>query len=175
MAVTYPCQTGLPSDLDPSFKGIIFLCCDFRIISQEHDGMTCAETYADETSMKWVAVSDRGSNRMKIVITEDPYWLEFQIRLSTNSGSSDFLRIIFRQKRETSKMVHHLGWNFSGSSETDGQLRMWLKMVWPTLYRESIEVDDLRKLIPRPERDLASSGFMLSRISDIFGWFSQIR
>ncbi len=175
MLVTYPCQTGLPPDLDAAFKGFIFLCCDFRIISQEYDGVASAEAYADEPQMNWVAISDRGTNRMMIAIIEDPHWLEFQIRLSMNGGSRDFLRIIFRQKRETQQIVHHLGWNFSGSTETDGQLRMWLKMVWPTLYRDSIEVDDFRRLIPRAERDLASSSFMAKRVSDIFGWFSQIR
>lgn len=175
MAITYPCQVGLPEDIDPFIKGIIFLCCDFQIISQHHDGVACADKVREDKSMIWAVVSDRGEYRFGMYVHEDPNWFELRICLSTGGRSKDFLRVIYRQNRSLRKPAPHLGWHFSASPETNEMLRRWVRIVWPEQYSESLEVDGFRSLIPPMEQKAASSAFMSNRVNQLFGWFSQLR
>lgn len=174
MAIKYPCQIGLPDDLDPAISGIIFLCSDFRIIQQDHDGTEVAHQCNEDPKIVWAAESVRNSYRFQMVVLQDPDWLEYQVRLA-NGNRKDFLRLVFLQKRKTKHNVPHLGWSFCSMPDTDETLREWMKMVWPELYRPNLDVLTLRRLVPQDEKESAGSPFIAKLHQELFGWFSQLR
>lgn len=184
MAISYPCQVGLPEDLDPAIRGIVFLCCDFQIISQEHDGASGIEQlrkiFKDPLTV-WAAAVDRANDRFEMCILAHEDWLELRIRLFANGSDVPFLQIIFRQARakhgkaSKRRAVHDCGWSFTSMEDSDECLQRWVGDNWPILYRENVSVLTLREAVPLNERLSAESPFMFRLISDLFGWFSARR
>lgn len=174
MAIAYPCQVGLPEDLHPTIKALIFLCSDFHIITQDHNGKTDLEKLhlADSLAV-WAAVVDRADVRFEVFVLEHEDWLEFRVRLFANGSTKFFLQIIFRQPRKSN--VPDCGWSFTSLEETDETLRVWVGRVWPTIHNERIDVLRLRELVPREQRLLADSSFMFDRLNELLGWYSQLR
>lgn len=185
MAISYPCQVGLPEDLDPAIKAYVFLCCDFRIISQEHNGshgLDGLRGYLPPDPLTvWAAAVDRGDTHFEMVVLAHQDWLEWRLRLFAGDSKETFLQIIFRQARQQKghaskrRIVHDCGWSFTSMAHSDTTLQEWIRVNWPSIYRERIDVLALREMVPVDQRLLANSPFMYRLITDLFGWLSNLR